>query len=315
VPSDVVTVDGVWKRYGNHDALRNVGFTLRSGEAVGYLGPNGAGKTTTLKLLAGISLPTRGSVRVQGVDPGRDRGRALRRLGALVETPGVPPYLTGTDLLEYVAAVKGIPSAGRRAAARRAAEVMHVDDQLGRPFGTLSTGLVRRMLLGAALVGDPEILLLDEPTLGLDPAARQDLREVLRSLARNGLTILLSTHLLEDVEEVCSRVLFLRDGTLVGDESVVLGSEEAGAGAQRTVRLQFGADLTAESVTWATGPGFDVLAMGPREVSVRFAGGDREQTAMLARVVRADLPLLTAAPRESGLARRYLEQVGREDAT
>src|SRR5208282_308442 len=109
--SDLLTVDGVWKRYGDHDALRDVRFSLRSGEAVGYLGPNGAGKTTTLKLLAGLSRPTRGSVRIEGLDPGGDRARALRHLGALVETPGVPPYLAGGDLLEYVARVKGVPYA------------------------------------------------------------------------------------------------------------------------------------------------------------------------------------------------------------
>ncbi|MGP8077700.1 MAG: ABC transporter ATP-binding protein [Thermoplasmata archaeon] len=314
MPSDIVTVDGVWKRYGDRDALRDVHFSLRSGEAVGYLGPNGAGKTTTLKLLAGLSRPTRGSVRVQGLDPDRDRTRALRRLGALVETPGVPPYLTGADLLEYVAGVKGVPSAERRAAARRGAEAMNVAEHLDRPFGSLSTGLARRMLLGAALVSDPEVLLLDEPTLGLDPAARNDLRGMLRTLSRRGLTLLLSTHLIEDVQEVCGRVLFLRNGVLVGDEPVHLEPDSGASGSRRVLRLRFGADVTAESVTRAVGPEIGITPDGPRQATVRFSGGDAEQGALLARVIRAGLPLVSASTPEPDLARRYLERVGREDA-
>ncbi len=315
MPPDVLTVDAVWKRYGTHDALRDVRFTLRSGEAVGYLGPNGAGKSTTLKLLAGLSRPTRGAVRVQGLDPFRDRASALRRLGALVETPGVPPYLTGADLLEYVARVKGVPAAERHVAARRGAEAMNVSEHLGRPFGSLSTGLARRMLLGAALVGDPEVLLLDEPTLGLDPAARHDLRVVLRALTRNGLTLLLSTHLLEDVQEVCGRVLFLRNGALVGDERVDLEPDARAGGARRTLRLRFGSDVSAEAVTRAAGPEFAVTFDGPRQATVRFSGGDAEQAALLAGMVRAGLPLVSAATPEPDLARRYLERVGREDTT
>ncbi|MGP8108933.1 MAG: ABC transporter ATP-binding protein [Thermoplasmata archaeon] len=315
MPSDVLTVDAVWKRYGDHDALRDVRFSLRGGEAVGYLGPNGAGKTTTLKLLAGLSRPTQGSVRVQGLDPYRDRTRALRRIGALVETPGVPPYLTGADLLEYVARVKGVPAPERRAAVRHGAEAMKVVEHLGRPFGSLSTGLARRMLLGAVLVGEPEVLLLDEPTLGLDPAARHDLRDVLRILSRSGLTLLLSTHLIEDVQEVCGRVLFLRSGVLVGDEPVHLELGPGTGGSRRALRLSFGSDVTAESVTRAAGPELEVTVEGPRLVTARFSGGDAEQAALLARVIRAGLPLLSASPPEPDLARRYLERVGREDAT
>jgi ABC-2 type transport system ATP-binding protein len=315
VPSDVLTVDSVWKRYGDHDALRDVRFSLRRGEAVGYLGPNGAGKTTTLKLLAGLSHPTRGSVRVQGLDPSRDRARALRHLGALVETPGVPPYLLGADLLDYVARVKGVPSSERRTSVRRAAESMHVDEYLDRPFGSLSTGLARRMLLGAVLVGEPDVLLLDEPTLGLDPAARHDLRNLLRDLSRKGLTLLLSTHMLEDVQEVCNRVLFLRNGVLVGDEPVNLEPDAGIDGSRRVLRLCFGSSVTAESVLRAAGPEFVVALEGPRDVTVRFSGGDAEQAALLAGLIRAGLPLVSASRSEPDLARRYLERVGREDAT
>ena len=309
--SDVLTLDGVWKRYGDHDALRDVHFAIRSGESVGYLGPNGAGKTTTMKLLAGIARPTRGSVRVEGLDPYRGRSGAGRHIGALVETPGIPPFITGSDLLTYVARVKGHLSGDARDAALRAANAMKVAEYLDRPFGTLSTGLARRMMVGAALVGDPEILLLDEPTLGLDPAARQDLRGLLRALSQKGLTILLSTHLLEEVQEVCSRVLFLRDGALVGDEPV--NSDASPGVGQRVLLLRFATDVPSESLTRALGTGFELTRDAAREFRVRFSGGEAEQGAVLAAVIRAGLPLVSATPPEPDLARRYIERVGRED--
>ncbi|MCI4324478.1 MAG: ABC transporter ATP-binding protein [Thermoplasmata archaeon] len=313
--SELLTVDGVWKRYGDHDALRDVRFHLESGEAVGYLGPNGAGKSTTFRILAGLTRPTRGSARVQGWDPYTDRVRALRRLGALVETPGVPPYLSGSDLLEYVAKVKAVSSGERRSAVRRAADAVGVADVLDRPFGTLSTGLARRMLLASTLVGEPEILLLDEPTLGLDPAARADLRHTLRALHKEGLTLLISTHLLDDVQEVCDRVLFLRNGTLVGDERVRLDGDGPDGRSRQTMALHFAAAVARESLTRAAGPDVEVTLDGPNDARLRFEGGDAAQTAILAGVIRSGLPLLTAATPEPDLARRYLERVGREDET
>jgi len=315
VSSDALSVEGVWKRYGDRDALRDVSFRIGSGESVGYLGPNGAGKSTTLKLLAGLTRPTRGAVRVQGHDPGQARGAGRARLGALVETPGVPPYLTGSDLLGYVARVKGLPAAERPVAVRRAAEELGVAEHLDRPFGALSTGLGRRMLVGATLVGDPEVLLLDEPTLGLDPAARQDLRSVLRRLSRTGHTLLLSTHLLDDVQEVCDRVLFLREGSIVGDEPVDLESRAPGGTVRRALRLRFSTAVTLPSLAAALGSTVEVALEGPQQALVRFPGGDREQTELIGRAVRSGLPLSSAAPPEPDLARRYLERVGREDAT
>jgi ABC-2 type transport system ATP-binding protein len=312
VPGDLLTVGGVSKRFGDREVLRDLRFSLRAGEAVGYLGPNGSGKTTTLKLLSGLARPTAGTVQVLGRDPARDRVRGPRGLGALVETPGVPGYLTGRDLLEYVARVKGIPAAEIRAAAHRGAASMNVAEQIDRPFGTLSTGLARRMLLGAALVGEPQILILDEPTLGLDPAARSDLRALLRTLARTGTTLLLSTHLVEDVEAVCSRVLFLRDGALVGDERLPLGTEPSET--YRTIRLEFAADVTLDALSRAAGPGVDVQTGGGRSAVLRWSGGDPEQSALVGRLVRAGLPVLTASRPTPDLARRYMELVGREDA-
>jgi len=235
----------------------------------------------------------------------------LRGLGALVETPGVPAYLPGSDLLAYVAQAKGVPARDRASAICRASENLVPPEVLRRPFGALSTGLARRVLLAAALVGDPQVLLLDEPTLGLDPAARHDLRLTLRSLAVGGKTLLLSTHLIEDVQEVCDRVLFLRDGLLVGDEPVDLPVQHAGG----AIRLRFAKDVPTESTGRLAAPGTQVTREGPRQLLVVFTGGEDAQAEVIARAVGLGFALISATPPEPDLGRRYLSKVGREEAT
>jgi ABC-type multidrug transport system ATPase subunit len=315
VAAEALVADHLSKSYGRRTVLREVSFRIEEGESVAYLGPNGAGKTTTLKLLSGLTRSTSGSARVLGVDPSGNRDRALATVGTLLETPGIPPYLTGADLLSYVARVREIPVRERAEAIRRAAEGLVTPESLRQPFGSLSTGMARRTLLATSLVGDPRILLLDEPTLGLDPAARQDLRKVLRDLVRRGTTIFLSTHLLEDVQEVCDRVLFLKDGVLVGDEAV---PSVGGRGADRgrsAVRLRFATPVSLESFTSIGLPTADVRCEEPRQVLLLFDGGEAEQAEIVARVVGAHLPLIGVAAPEPDLARRYLEKVGREEAT
>ncbi len=309
-----VVLRGVSKRYGTRAALEDVSFEIPAGRAVGYLGPNGAGKTTTLRLLAGLARPDRGSVELLGLDPMTEGGRALQRAGILVETPGCPPYLHGRDLLEHVAAVKGVPRPERARAVRSAADGLGVSDHLDRAIGGLSTGLTRRLLLAVALVGDPEVLLLDEPTLGLDPAARSDLRRRLAQLARDGRTLLLSTHLLEDVEEVCEEVLFLRSGILVGHEPVLRETTDPTGTPLRALRLEFFEPVEPDRLTGLAGEGGSAEAASPLEVVLRFRGDDRRQAEVVAEAVRRGLPLVSASVPASDLDLRYLAKVGREEA-
>lgn len=302
------------KRYGNVVALDHVSFTVRPGESVGYLGPNGAGKSTTLKLLAGLTHPTGGTVLLRGVDPVTDRRSSLSSVGILVETPGVLPYITGADLLLHIAEVKGIPSTDRRAAVRTAAASMDVESSLDRKLGSLSTGLLRRMQLSGALIGDPKVLILDEPTLGLDPAARADLRVVLRRISHDGRTVLLSTHLLEDVEEVCQRVLFLRSGKLVGDESVSGGGPSANADRARTLRVTLVGSSKVEDLQKLLGDRGTVETPGDQRMVIRFRGGLEEQSEIVRRLAAGGVSVASAELVGSDLASRYLAKVGREDA-
>jgi ABC-2 type transport system ATP-binding protein len=309
--SPVLELKDVSKRYGEVEALSGVSFSVGSGESVGYLGPNGAGKSTTLKLLTGLSRPDAGTVLVGGEDPLVRHGAVMARVGVLVETPGVLPYLTGNDLLEYIAEVKRLPRGDRPGAIRVALDAMDVRAAASRPLGSLSTGLQRRVQLAGALVGDPRVLVLDEPTMGLDPIARTDLRVILRRLGKEGRTVLLSTHLLDDVEEVCQRVLFLKSGRLVGDEPVRDGGN-AGRVGDRTLRLSLLRPCTVEQLIAILGEEVHVELPDPREALVRFQGAEDEQSEIIRRLAAGGVPITSTALVGSELARRYLARVGRE---
>lgn len=299
------------KRYGPTTALDHVTLSIAVGEAVGYLGPNGAGKTTTMKLLSGLTRPNSGEVSVAGHDVQRETRAALSSLGVLVETPGVLPYMHGRDLLLHVAEVKGIPLPERPLAARRASEELGVAGELDRPLGGLSTGLLRRVLLASALVGDPEILLLDEPTLGLDPAARADIRALLQGLNRRGKTLFLSTHIIEDVEEVCGRVVFLRDGKVAGDEPV--RRESGTVSGERRVRVRMLSPAPPAEVTRLLAGRATVESRSEREIVLRFLGGDEAQSEVLGTLVTGGLRVVETQEVLPDLAARYMARVGREE--
>jgi ABC-2 type transport system ATP-binding protein len=304
---------GVSHRFGVRPVLDRVSFRIEPGEHVGYLGPNGAGKTTTFRLLAGLLSPAEGRVALLGADPADPTGVSRRRLGALVESPSLPSYVRGRDLLGYIARARGTPRREVDGAVERAARLTGVERRLSPPFGTLSTGLQRRVLLAAALLGEPAVLLLDEPTAGLDPVARQDLRTLVRELPARETTVLLSSHLLEDVEQTCTRVLFLRDGRLVGDEPV--RAEEGGTAETRpaAIRLRFLTVPPPELLRTVLRPEETVLETHGRELSLRVPDGESGQASLLQRLVGAGLRPVGLERVRPGLEERYLAAIGRED--
>jgi ABC-2 type transport system ATP-binding protein len=224
----MIRVDGLVKRFGRTTALDGVSFTVETGQVVGFLGPNGAGKTTTLRIVAGFLAADAGRVLVDGIDVGREPLAAQRRIGYLPE--GAPSYeeMRVEDYVAYRARLKGAPRA-RVAAALAAA---HVDDVAGRRIGQLSKGYRQRVGLADALVADPPILVLDEPTAGLDPNQIREVRDLVRELARER-TVLLSTHILSEVEALAAHVVILVGGRVVAQGAA--GELGAASGATRAV--------------------------------------------------------------------------------
>ena len=215
----MIEARGLSKYYGDFAAIDDVSFSIPQGQVVAFLGPNGAGKSTTMKLLTGYLAPTRGSARVAGHDMATDRLAGSVRLGYLPENGPLYLDMTPRSLLEFFARARGLAPQRR---ATRIDEVVHqcaLGDVIGKPIGKLSKGYRQRVGMAQVLLHEPDVLILDEPTAGLDPNQIREVRDTIRRLGESK-TILLSTHILQEVEAIASRVLFINEGRLVFDGSV-----------------------------------------------------------------------------------------------
>ncbi len=213
----MIEARGISKRYGERVAVDDVSFTVARGEVVGFLGPNGAGKTTTMRILTGFLPPTDGTALVDGHDMLTDPLRARRSVGYLPEVPPLYPEMDVEGYLRFVAAIKGLPRAARRAAVDRTLERCGLVDVRRRVIGSLSKGYRQRVGLGQAIIHEPPVLILDEPTVGLDPVQIREIRSLIASLAAPGAdgtqhTVILSTHILSEVEAICQRVILIHRG-------------------------------------------------------------------------------------------------------
>ncbi|MBO9312995.1 MAG: ABC transporter ATP-binding protein [Chloroflexus sp.] len=206
----IETID-LTKRYGKRLAVDRLNLTVGKGEVFGFLGPNGAGKTTTIAMLLGLVRPTKGQAIVLGHDVQREPALALRRVGAMIEAPAFYPYLSGADNLRVLARAGGIPAAR----VKEVLETVELSDRARDKVATYSQGMKQRLAIAAALLPDPELIMLDEPTNGLDPAGTVEIRNLIRTLAAGGRTILLCSHLLYEVEQLCNRVAILKEGKLI----------------------------------------------------------------------------------------------------
>jgi ABC-2 type transport system ATP-binding protein len=216
VTEPVIEVQGLTKYYGNAPALNDVSFQVKQGEVVGFLGPNGAGKTTTMRILAGYLPPTEGSVTIGGYDAFHDSLEVRRRIGYLPETVPLYHEMTVRSYLQFMAAIRGVPNP--RSNADGAMEIVNMTDRANQEIGKLSKGYRQRVGLAQALIHDPEVLILDEPTIGLDPKQIIEVRELIQHLGGDH-TIILSTHILPEVEQVCERVLIINEGRLVAEDT------------------------------------------------------------------------------------------------
>jgi ABC-2 type transport system ATP-binding protein len=229
-----IEAHGVGKRYGSLVALEDLSLAVRSGEVLGVLGPNGAGKTTAVRVLTTILRPSRGSFSVAGV-PHTRPAEIRRRVGVLPESAGYPERQTGDEYLRYHARLYGHSRESAGAIAKALLAELGLSERRGSPIASYSRGMRQRLGIARALVNDPQVLFLDEPTLGLDPAGQREvLGNVRRIATERGVAVLLSTHLLVEVEENCSRVLILNRGRVIAEGTV---SEVARRAAVRSGRL------------------------------------------------------------------------------
>jgi ABC-2 type transport system ATP-binding protein len=296
--SYLVETNDLTKRYGGRiTAVNRVSLSVRRGEVYGFLGPNGAGKTTTLRMLLGLVRPTSGTATVLGEPPGHPG--TLARVGALVETPGFYPYLSGRDNLRVLARHAGV--ARKRVDA--ALERVDLSDRAGDRYATYSLGMKQRLGVAATLLKDPELLVLDEPTNGLDPAGMRDMRALIRELGSSGHTVLLSSHLLGEVQQLCDRVGVISRGQLIAESTVddlrgqaglLVRAEPLDLAREHAERL-----LGADQVTAVDG-------------TLRLQAAPSEAGRINHALVAADIVVSELRPLERTLEEVFLEMTGSE---
>jgi len=215
----MIKVEGLTKRYGDVTAIEDLSFQVEKGEIVGFLGPNGAGKTTTMRIITGFLASTDGTVSVSGQDIFEKPMEVKKRIGYLPEQPPLYADMTVAGYLKFVAKIKGVPRSTRADAIDRMVERCGLKDVRKKIIGKLSKGYRQRVGLAQAMIHDPQVLILDEPTIGLDPKQIIEIRELVKSLAGDQ-TIILSTHILPEVTMICQRCLIIDRGRIVADDSL-----------------------------------------------------------------------------------------------
>ena len=282
---------GLVKRYGDVTAVDDVDLTVGAGEVYGYLGPNGAGKTTSLRMLLGLIRPDAGSAKLFGRDPLVEGARALDGVAGFVEAPRFYSYLSGRRNLELVAALDGGDAAARIG---EALDTVELSARAKDRVGGYSHGMRQRLGIAAALVREPRLLLLDEPTTGLDPGGMRDMRRLVRRLADQGITVLLSSHLMGEVEELCDRVAIVHSGRVVYEGSLAeLLASTAGRYLLRTTDDVRAAALAADrrgvtDVRFADG-------------GLTLSAGDEAVTALSVALGEAGIGIAALVPRTATL--------------
>ncbi|MCI3920368.1 ABC transporter ATP-binding protein [Paenibacillus sp. TRM 82003] len=279
----VLSVRNVTKRIGKNDIIRGVGFDVFPGEVFGFLGPNGSGKTTTIRMLVGLMRPTSGQVLVAGKDVQREHEAALRAVGCIVENPEMYPYLTGRENLELFAGL--LPDVGPERI-REVAEIVGMDARIDEKVRTYSLGMRQRLGIAQALLGRPKLLILDEPTNGLDPQGIKELRTFVRGLAEQGVAVFVSSHLLSEIQLMCDRVAILSRGRVLA-----------------VGRVDELLEQSKETVVWRVSPAADGLRMLGGEAELVSADGE----AIVVRMERERIPDLNRRLVEAGVAVTAIE--------
>jgi ABC-2 type transport system ATP-binding protein len=284
----------VRKQYGALVAVDDLTFSIESGQILGVLGPNGAGKTTAIRVLTTILAPTRGSFAVAGVPHVRPT-EIRRRIGVLPESAGYPERQTGEEYVRYFARLYGQSRASAAAIGAELLAEVGLGDRRGSLIAAYSRGMRQRLGIARALVNNPEVVFLDEPTLGLDPAGQRQVLAVVRRIAhQRGATVLLSTHLLDEVEEICTRVLILNRGRVAAEGTVAEIARRAAA--PRSARLRVPAERVDDALrALGAAPGVASVQSAngqPGQLSAELSQGDGSMNDGLRALSEADVPVL-----------------------
>ena len=299
----MIQVNGLTKDYGARRAISDLTFDAEQGEIVGFLGPNGAGKTTTMRILAGYMPPTDGTATVAGYDVVEESLEVRKRVGYLPETVPLYSDMTALEYLKFMADLRHIPNSRERA--YETLERVNLSDRADSYIGNFSKGMRQRVGLAQALIHRPEVLILDEPTIGLDPAQVVEMRSVIREIGKDR-TVLLSTHILPEAQQICDRVLIINKGSIVAEDTPE-NLQSRLVGSQRVIlRVRGDSDGLAAKITKIKGVR-DVESKPDGSVEFEFAAGQDIRPQVAKTIVQGGYDLLEMRPIGMSLEEIFLE--------
>ena len=303
----MIKISGLTFDYPGHRALHQVSLEVEAGSVTALVGSNGAGKTTLMRCIAGLETPLAGSISVAGMDVLEQPREVHRIMGYLSDFYGLYQALTVAQCFEYAAAAQGLPAAQIAQAIQTTARQLGLSDRLQQTCDKLSRGLRQRVAIGQAIIHGPKILLLDEPASGLDPEARASLAGLFRQLQASGMTLLVSSHILAELDEYSSHMLALREGRVLEYRALLHNGDQLMP--QRSLRLMLAQPDARLQAQLAAEPALQVTASDERSAEFNFSGDEHAQAALLARLVGAGLPVCGFADQKENLQQSYLRSV------
>lgn len=312
----MIEVENLTKKYGSHVAVDNLSFRVERGMIYGFLGPNGAGKSTTMNMMTGYIAATSGTVKINGYDILKNPEQAKKSIGYLPELPPVYPDMTVYEYLKFVAELKKVKKSERQAQIEDVMKQTRIEDVKGRLIKNLSKGYKQRVGLAQAIIGYPEVIILDEPTVGLDPKQIIEIRELIRELAKKH-TIILSSHILSEVSAVCDHIMIISKGKLVASDTPEGLMTLLKGGRQMKLSL-LGEQSKVEELLRSMESVKDFSMQPPRAegmVSVNIRTEDTEdiRVELFHRLAAADMPIMELSLSEKSLEDVFLELTGEED--
>lgn len=296
---DPIVIDRLTKDFDGFRAVDDLSLTVRQGSFLGFLGPNGAGKTTTIKIMTNLLAASGGSAVLNGIDVVQHPKEALAQVGAVVETPEFYPYLTPNETLAYLGEIRGMTREDISRRTKEVLETVKMTEWADKRIGKFSKGMKQRVAIAQAMLHEPSVIILDEPTSGLDPRGMYEVREILNELSKHDYTIFMSSHLLNEVQEVCSDVALINRGRLLRSGSVEELLEQASVKRIEVRTMQQMSGELLNSISKLEGVQ-ELRASGENQFMFSLTGKDEQQAQMLLRL--QSLGLNVVSYKESGLA-------------
>src|SRR5436189_1949100 len=307
-----IVAENLTKRYGSFTALSNLNLKIEGSKCVGFLGPNGAGKTTTLKIFTDMIRASEGRALINGVDVHLNKKKAMSSVGALIESPEIYPALKPREALSMVADIRGLPRAEKRKKIEEVVSEVKMEEWLDKKVGKFSKGMKQRINIAAALLSDPDVFLLDEPTTGLDPRGMAEVRDIVKSLKTRNRLIFMSSHLLNEVQDVCDEVAMIDHGKLLVYDTLSNVTSRASSDGGNVVEIEFSRDIDDQAVNRNIGTHNHVNSaerIDSRRIRIRFSGGAQIQERLLSDIATMKIGMISFHSPTSALEDTYLNLI------